>query len=92
LNLTHHNPKGVNVGESEKERNEAQEQQAEGMWKQVSGRIQEAWGALTDDDLDRFKGQRDQLVGRIQQKTGETREKVSRKLKEIAEDIGYRFK
>ncbi len=56
------------------------QQQAEGWWKQVSGRVKEAWGALSDDDLSRFKGQKDQLIGHIQEKTGETRAEIRKKL------------
>ncbi|GIV57364.1 MAG: CsbD family protein [Bacteroidetes bacterium] len=63
---------------------DAREQQAEGLWRQFRGRLREAWGALTDDDLDRSKGQWDQLVGRIAEKTGEAREDVARKIEAIA--------
>ncbi|PEN12963.1 hypothetical protein CRI94_11900 [Longibacter salinarum] len=56
------------------------EQQAKGNWKQLKGKIKEAWGVLTDDDLDRYEGKRDQLEGHIQEKTGESREKIRKKL------------
>ncbi len=39
----------------------------EGNWKQLKGRIQAKWGKLTDDDLDRIEGKREQLVGRRQE-------------------------
>ena len=55
-------------------------QQSKGMWNQVSGRVKEAWGALADDDLSRFEGCKDQLVGHIQEKTGENRSEVRKKL------------
>jgi uncharacterized protein YjbJ (UPF0337 family) len=47
-----------------------------GQWNEVKGKLRDRWGQLTDDDLDRFEGQVDQLVGFIQQKTGETREAI----------------
>lgn len=43
---------------------------AKGQWKQIRGQVKEQWGKLTDDDLDRVNGQRDQLVGRVQELYG----------------------
>lgn len=43
----------------------------EGNWQEARGRIKEAWGNLTDDDLDRVEGRWDRLVGVIKQKTGQ---------------------
>jgi uncharacterized protein YjbJ (UPF0337 family) len=55
----------------------------EGNWKQARGKIQERWGKLTDDELDVIAGRRDQLVGRIQELYGETRDQVHRDLDEM---------
>ena len=44
--------------------------QFEGKWKQMKGTVREKWGKLTDDDVDRIAGQRDQLVGSIQERYG----------------------
>ena len=66
-------------------------QQAKGIWKQFTGRVQEAWGSLTDDDLDRYEGSREQLEGYIQQKTGEKREAIRERIDEIAQAVKYRF-
>ena len=59
------------------------EQRLAGSWNQAKGRIREAWGALSDDDLDRCEGKIEQLIGRIQDKTGDARESIRRKLDEI---------
>lgn len=56
---------------------------SEGKWDQAKGRIKEAWGALTDDDLDRTEGKFDRLVGTIKEKTGDTADAVERKLHEL---------
>jgi uncharacterized protein YjbJ (UPF0337 family) len=48
--------------------------QLAGDWKQFKGKFREKWGNLTDDDLDVIAGQRDQLVGRIQERYGIARE------------------
>jgi uncharacterized protein YjbJ (UPF0337 family) len=58
----------------------------EGQWKQMRGSTKEWWGKLTDSDLDRIAGKRDQLVGALQEKYGYTREKagaeIDRRFKE----------
>ncbi len=56
---------------------------ADGKWDQVRGRVKEAWGSLTDDDLDRSEGKRDRLVGTIKEKTGEAIDKIEEKLNDI---------
>ena len=60
---------------------------AEGKWDQVKGRVKEAWGSLTDDDLDRTEGKREQLVGTIKEKTGETVEAIEDKLRGILDRV-----
>jgi uncharacterized protein YjbJ (UPF0337 family) len=60
---------------------------AEGKWDQVRGRVKEAWGALTDDDLDRTEGKRDRLVGTIKEKTGETVEAIEDRLRKVLDKI-----
>ena len=55
----------------------------EGKWDQARGRVKEAWGVLTDDELDRTEGKRDRLVGLIKERTGETASEVETKLREI---------
>jgi len=42
----------------------------EGNWKQLKGKVQEQWGKLTDDHLDKIAGKRDQLSGKIQETYG----------------------
>jgi len=58
-------------------------QALQGQWNQVKGQVREHWGQLTDDDLQIHGGNIDQLVGRIQQRTGETREAVERYLTDL---------
>ena len=47
-----------------------------GNWNELKGKVKSKWGSLTDDDLAYSEGQEDQLLGRIQKKTGQTREEV----------------
>ena len=56
--------------------------QVSGNWKQMKGKVREKWGDLTDDDLDRIAGVRDQLVGRVQARYGVQKEMAEKQVKE----------
>lgn len=56
--------------------------QLSGTWSVLKGKIQEKWGKLTADDLDVIEGDRKQIVGRIQQRYGYTKEQVEAQLDE----------
>jgi uncharacterized protein YjbJ (UPF0337 family) len=58
-------------------------QELQGQWNRVRGQVKEKWGQLTDDDLQIQGGNVDQLVGRIQQKTGEARETIEKYLSDL---------
>jgi uncharacterized protein YjbJ (UPF0337 family) len=45
-----------------------------GKWNQVKGSVKKKWGKLTDDDLQVIAGERDRLVGKIQERYGITKE------------------
>lgn len=60
--------------------------QVEGNWKQIKGRIKEKWGELTDDELDRTEGRREQVAGLLQEHYGLGREDAEREL-----DHFYRY-
>lgn len=42
----------------------------EGRWKQLKGEARRVWGKLTDDDWDRAEGNREKLVGSLQERYG----------------------
>ena len=54
--------------------------QIEGKWKQLSGSAREQWGKLTDDDFQTLTGQKDQLVGKIQQRYGISKSEVEKQV------------
>jgi uncharacterized protein YjbJ (UPF0337 family) len=58
-------------------------QEIQGKWNRIRGQVKEKWGQLSDDDLAIQGGNVDQLVGRIQQKTGEGREAIEKFLGEL---------
>jgi uncharacterized protein YjbJ (UPF0337 family) len=52
----------------------------EGNWKQFTGGIKAQWGKLTDDQLDVIAGNRDQLLGKVQEAYGITREETEKQI------------
>ena len=51
----------------------------EGKWDQLKGKARQAWGDLTDDDVDVAEGNYDELVGRVKTRTGETEQDIRRR-------------
>jgi len=45
-----------------------------GGWNELKGKIKQAYGDLTDDDLKHEEGNDDEMLGKLQQKTGKTRD------------------
>jgi uncharacterized protein YjbJ (UPF0337 family) len=56
--------------------------QMAGKWKQMKGAAKQKWGKLTDDDLDVIAGQRDMLVGKLQERYGIAREEAQKRADE----------
>jgi uncharacterized protein YjbJ (UPF0337 family) len=54
--------------------------QIAGDWKQLTGKLKEKWGKLTDDDLTVIAGKRDQLAGRLQERYGYAREQAEKEV------------
>jgi uncharacterized protein YjbJ (UPF0337 family) len=54
-----------------------------GDWNITKGKLKQKWAKLTDDDLQYAEGQQNELFGRIQKRTGETRETVEKAVKEF---------
>lgn len=60
----------------------------EGKWEQMKGEAQQQWGKLTGDDMDRARGNRDELVGRLQERYGWAREKAENEVDDWAKRAG----
>jgi uncharacterized protein YjbJ (UPF0337 family) len=52
----------------------------EGNWKQFKGSVKSQWGKLTDDNLDVIAGNRDQLVGKVQEAYGITKDETEKQI------------
>lgn len=55
-----------------------------GNWNQLKGQAKQEWGKLTDDDMMQLRGNRDELVGVIQERYGITREAAQRQVDDWA--------
>jgi uncharacterized protein YjbJ (UPF0337 family) len=56
-------------------------EKTKGQWNQAKGAVKKQWGKLTDDDLTVIAGQRDQLVGKIQERYGIAKEEADKQVK-----------
>jgi uncharacterized protein YjbJ (UPF0337 family) len=59
----------------------------EGQWKQLKGEARRMWGKLTDDDLERAAGNRDKIVGSLQERYGYHKEKAQTEFDAWAEGV-----
>lgn len=55
-----------------------------GNWNIAKGKLKQKWAKLTDDDLEFAEGKQDEMLGRIQKITGESREAVEKYIKEVS--------
>lgn len=62
----------------------ALEDKIKGNWNQLKGEFKQKFSQLTDNDLTYVEGKENELLGRIQEKTGESKEKI----KEFIDSIG----
>lgn len=59
-----------------------------GKWNQIKGEIKSEWGELTDDDLTQIDGEKDKLIGKIQERYQITRDEAQRQVDELAGRLG----
>jgi len=62
--------------------------EVKGDWNIAKGKLKQKWAKLTDDDLQYAEGKHEELFGRIQKRTGETREAVEKAVKEACSSCG----
>ena len=53
-----------------------------GDWNITKGKLKQKWAKLTDDDLQFVAGKQEELLGRIQKSTGESRETIEKAIRE----------
>jgi uncharacterized protein YjbJ (UPF0337 family) len=55
-----------------------------GDWNITKGKLKQKWAHLTDDDLQYVDGKQDELLGRIQKRTGEGHDAIKKAIKEFS--------
>lgn len=58
-----------------------------GQWKQLKGRVQQKWGDITNDELDRIAGRQEELVGMVQEKYGRSREEAEKEVNDFLDNV-----
>jgi uncharacterized protein YjbJ (UPF0337 family) len=59
-----------------------------GQWKQMRGTLKSWWGTLTDDDFEKIGGQKDKLIGVIQERYGYSREQAHNEVERRFNEYG----
>lgn len=62
--------------------------QVKGKFDQLSGKIKETWGRLSDDDVALYSGKRDQFFGKLQETYGIAKEDAQKRLAELEKSCG----
>ena len=57
--------------------------QIKGSWNAVKGKLKQKYGQLTDDDLAFAEGKEDELLGRLQQKLGKSKEDLRKEIESL---------
>ncbi|TQD35433.1 CsbD family protein [Haloflavibacter putidus] len=52
------------------------DQELEGKWNQVKGKFKQKYGNVTDEDTTYSEGKFDEMLGRLQEKTGKSKEQL----------------
>lgn len=61
--------------------------QIKGNWKQFKGQARSKWGKLTNDELDVIQGNREQLVGKLQERYGIAKDKAEEQVRDFETSI-----
>ena len=54
-----------------------------GNWNEIKGKLKQKYADLTDDDLTFAEGKEDEMLGRLQQRLGRTKEDIRREIEEL---------
>jgi uncharacterized protein YjbJ (UPF0337 family) len=56
---------------------------AAGKWKQLKGKVQQSWGDLTDDEIDKIQGSQERFVGLMQERYGLKKDEAEREFQKL---------
>ena len=54
-----------------------------GNWNEIKGKLKQKYSDLTDDDLAYAEGKEDELLGRLQKKTGRTKQELKEEINKL---------
>lgn len=57
-----------------------------GKWNEIKGKLKQTFADLTDDDLEYEEGKEEEMLGKIQQRTGKTKDEVRAEIQRISEN------
>ena len=57
--------------------------QVKGGWNEVKGKLKQKYGQLTDDDLTFSEGKEDELLGRVQNRLGKSKEDLRAEIEKL---------
>lgn len=62
--------------------------QVEGNWEMLKGKIKKNWGKFTDDDITYINGKKQELLGRLQEKYGFTKDRAEKEVEGFVKKYG----
>jgi uncharacterized protein YjbJ (UPF0337 family) len=60
--------------------------QAGSQWDQLSAKVKQTWGDLTDDEVKKAEGNVDELIARIREKYGDSKDSIAEKINQLMKD------
>ena len=64
--------------------------QFDAKWERIKGEVRKHWGKLTDDDIEQVKGKRENLLAKIQERYGDTKEAAAQQLAALEQRLENR--
>ena len=59
----------------------------QGKWTELKGELRKKWGRLTDSDYDEIAGDKDKLIGRLQQRYGYAKDEAERQAESVLSSV-----
>ena len=63
------------------------QEQIKGKWDEIKGGVKNLWGKVTDDDLEKVKGDIQSVSGIVEKKYGESKESITKKLDDLMDSF-----
>ncbi|MCO5185528.1 MAG: CsbD family protein [Anaerolineae bacterium] len=63
----------------------------QGQWDQLKGQIRQQWGKLTDDDVERIHGERQELVGILKERYGRTEKEIEAEVADFLDSVNSKL-